>query len=109
MCCVTLFPFHPIPLVELDALGLVELLSEVIPKWFDFGISIGIDYHELEQIKADKGNESCFIEVLQTWLNRKDCYWEQLVKALKAPGIRNNRLANIIGEKYIQVIKGKHM
>lgn len=88
-----------------DAVDLVDLLSDMIPSWFNFGVDLGISVPRLKEFKDDKGVDQCFIEMLRKWLTTTPT-WNDLVEALKRLG--NSRLANQIENEYIHVIKGMH-
>ena len=59
--------------------------------WNKLGIRLDIDKHELDRIELQyRGDlQRCMNEMLQFWLNNKDCSWSKLICALKAIDLRN--------------------
>ena len=54
--------------------------------WYELGIHLGIDKHELDRIELENRGrlQRCMNDMLQFWLDNKDCSWSKLICALKA-------------------------
>ena len=85
-----------------------ELIAD---KWYDIGLELleQKDERAVNVIKKNNaGNISeCCIEMLELWLNRQpDATWNQLIEALRAPGIELNNVASQI-EGMLSSAEGK--
>ena len=79
-----------------DHRQLVKDLHELSPQWRMFGIYLGIPIHKLDGLQGEASMvDRCFTDVLVRWLN-EGATVEQLIKALKSPGVNHGRLANEI-------------
>ena len=79
-----------------DHRRLYEDLREVAPKWMTLGVHLGVAFDRLQGFQGEASLvERCFTEVLVAWL-RAGGTVEQLVNALKFPGVDQKRLANEI-------------
>ena len=76
------------------------------PEWFNIGLKLGIEYHELEVIRLDRmqrgGISECFTAMLELWLHRiresPNEIWITVCEVLRE--LKENRLANTIpGER----------
>ena len=81
--------------------GLKELcedLHEVAPKWQAFGVYLNVPYSKIQGFSGGEGMvERCFTSVLAAWLDGEGtCSIDQLVSALKMPGVDQLRLAHEI-------------
>ena len=82
-------------------------------KWYDIGLELlePVDEPNLRIIKSNRLGkvESC-AEMLELWIDRQpNATWNQLIKALKAPGIELHSVAAKIGNMLIRPNKGKKM
>ena len=77
-------------------------LHQLAPKWLTFGVHLGVPYDRLKGLQEeDSMVDRCFIDVLGTWLNGEDATVENLVEALRCPGVDQKRLAKEIeGDKH---------
>ena len=69
-------------------------------RWYDIGLELleQKDENAIKIIKENTGDISkCCTEMLELWLNRSPiATWDQLIEALKAPGINLNDAASKI-------------
>ena len=87
-----------------DALKVGDLASELKPvvDWYQLGIHLGLQTHELIQIERDhQGNERRKHDMLDLWLRRKpDAGWRDVVSALQL--MEENRVAERIRQNYVR-------
>ena len=59
--------------------------------WYELGIRLGIDKHELDRIELENRGrlQRCMNDMLQFWLDNKDCSWSKLILALNAINLKN--------------------
>ena len=75
----------------------------VADKWYDIGLEL-LEQKDERAVNIIKKNNAgnvteCCTEMLELWLNRQpNATWNQLIKALKAPGIELNSAASKIEE-----------
>lgn len=73
-------------------------------KWFELGVQLDIGVVELQVIKQDhpEGVESCFREMLLTWLKmiNPQPSWEIMVTALEHDSVKHGDLAESIRMKF---------
>ena len=69
--------------INLDNL-LIQLRSQVTPKWYQFGLVVGIDKKVLDRYTS-YSPEVCIIEVLDQWLRNRHTNptWRDVADALK--------------------------
>lgn len=82
-----------------DYKKLYEDLHELAPKWQTFGVHLGVPFDRLQGFQGEASMvDRCFTNVLATWLQGGggDCTVDQLVYALKMPGVDQGRLAREI-------------
>ena len=82
-----------------DHKRLYEDLHEVAPKWQTFGVHLNVPIDRLQGFQGEASVvERCFTEILVAWLRGEgaSCTVEQLVSALRKPGVDQRRLANEI-------------
>ena len=77
-----------------------NIITAIGPKWYELGITL-LDDDQLMQLKTIKSNNSeanrCCIEMLMYWLeSHSNATWNDLVEALKAPGVELNNLATMV-------------
>ena len=79
------------------------MIMSVADKWRDLGVQLLGDARDrqgmLNVIAADHPHDvtNCCKRVLEKWLDANtDATWNQLIKALKSPGIQQNHLAGQI-------------
>ncbi|XP_065918803.1 uncharacterized protein [Dysidea avara] len=82
-------------------------------KWYDIGLELlePVDEPNLRIIKSNRLGkvESC-AEMLELWIDRQpNATWNQLIKALKAPGIELHSVAAKIGNMLIRPNKGSSL
>ena len=83
---------RPLPGTPLELRYLVKALINV-PEWYELGLRLGIDKHDLKRINQDnrKETERCKSAMLSEWLNNGlDHSWEKLDTAAKAVTGRSN-------------------
>ena len=86
-------------LLNLDNL-LIQIRHEVTPKWYQFGLAIGINKETLDEF-SNFPPEECIVEVSDLWLRTSvtTLTWRDVADALKETGC--HRLA----EKILKVYK----
>ena len=59
--------------------------------WYELGIRLGIDKHVLDRIELEyQGRlQRCMNDMLQFWLDNKDCSWSKIICALNAINLKN--------------------
>jgi len=73
----------------------------VADKWYDIGLEL-LEQKDERTVNIIKRNNAgnvaeCCTEMLELWLNRQpNATWNQLIKALRAPGIELNNAASKI-------------
>ena len=80
--------------------------GSVSAKWHDLGIELlDPDVEELDTIEAGCSSDvnKCCTKMFQLWLNKQPtASWNQLVEALKQPGISLGTLANKIEQMLLK-------
>ena len=73
-------------------------LHEVAPKWQTFGVHLNVPYSKIQGFSGGDGMvERCFTSMLAAWLYGGGTHSiDQLVYALKMPGVDQVRLADEI-------------
>ena len=69
------------------------------PQWQTFGVHLTVPFDRLQGFQGEASMvERCFMEVIIAWLHGEEgsCTVEQLVYALKMPGVDQGRLAREI-------------
>ena len=63
---------------------MIQLRSQVTPKWYQFGLVVGIDKKVLDRYTS-YSPEVCIIEVLDQWLRNRHTKptWRDVADALK--------------------------
>ena len=79
---------------------LIQIRHEVTPKWYQFGLAVGINQETLDEF-ANFPPEECIVEISDLWLktNESTLKWRNVANALKEIGC--HRLA----EKILTVYK----
>ena len=74
-------------LLNLDSL-LIQLQTQVTPKWYQFGEAVGIENQTLIQF-SQYSAEQCIIEVLDYWLRKHTgtATWREIAKILRQIGL----------------------
>ena len=74
---------------NLDTL-LVQVRSEVIPKWHELGLAIGMDSSDLNKL-LKYPSEQCMIEVLDWWIRSHDYLltWKEVARILQKMGFHS--------------------
>ena len=73
----------------------------IADKWYDIGLEL-LEQKDEEAVNVVKKNNAgniseCCMEMLELWLKRQPtATWNQLIKAIKAPGIELNNAASRI-------------
>ncbi len=83
-------------------LTLVLIQTELLPaqiKWKAIGGFFGLAPHDISSIN-EKTNQDSLREMLSIVLNRKTLTWRRIIKALRAPTVKEDALANEIALKY---------
>ena len=87
-----------------DLLHLYKDLDEVAAKWDSFGVQLGIPYGKLQGFRGGASKaDRCFTGLLEAWLrgqetNDRSNAINQLVSALRMPGVDQGGLANEIDQ-----------
>ena len=81
-----------------------KIFIDAAPKWFDLGIKL-LDNKQLTQLKNIRSDYNdttvCCREMLLYWLESHTyATWDQLVDALKSPGVELNNVASMV-EKFL--------
>ena len=97
--CLIIICWYLDELLNLDTL-LIQIRHEVTPKWYQFGLAIGINKETLDEF-SNFTPEECIIEISDTWLRTSATAitWRDVADALKETGC--HRLA----EKILKVYK----
>lgn len=63
---------------------LIQLRSQVTPKWYQFGMAVGIDKDILNKY-SDCSEEECLVEVMDYWFKNHQTKptWRAVAEALK--------------------------
>ena len=71
--------------VNLDNL-LIQLQSQVGPRWYQFGVAAGINEGVLDKFAKQCAPEDCIVEMLDYWLinSIEQPTWKDIAKILKA-------------------------
>ena len=76
----------------------------MVTKWFDLGLNLNLEKHELDKIQVDhahQGNDRQRLEMLDKWLRcTPHATWGDVVRALEQMG--ENSVAENIRHKYIR-------
>ena len=87
---------------ERDLQLVYEEVIDVNPKWYDFGLGLGLSPAELERIKVqyvDPGDR--LREALLRWLKSSlYCNWKTVIDSLNSKTVREERLAKKLETKY---------
>lgn len=80
-----------VPSIQQLHTGLADLV-----RWENFGVNLGIDYHEIQKIKRETASvDDSKLQLFDHWLNRAhDTNWEAIIRALNR--MNNRRLAEDI-------------
>ena len=84
----------------------------IADKWYDIGLEL-LEQKDERAVNVIKKNNAgniieCCMEMLELWLNKKpDATWNQLIEALKAPGIELNSAASEIEKMLLPSTAGK--
>ena len=78
-----IFGNHADTIINLDSL-LIQLQSEVTPKWYQFGEAIGIEKKVLDKYKQYSPEQS-IVEILDNWLRNHagQPTWREIAEALR--------------------------
>ena len=77
---------HTDKTLNLDNL-LIQIRDQVTPKWYQFGLAVGINKETLDEF-SNFTPEECIIEILDLWLrtNETTVTWRDVADALKEIG-----------------------
>ena len=95
--------------VKLEESDIATLCNELknISDWFTLGLSLGVPYHLLKEVRSNyavEGLGACRRETLVLWLQRTpNASWRDLAGALRQMGV--NAVAKRIEQKYILASK----
>ena len=85
---------------------LLDLVPQSAPFWYKIGIKLfdkDIEHH-VEVIRRDYGNDvrKCCVEMFWYWLEaHPKASWQQLITALRSPGVHLHNVADTIERKFI--------
>ena len=93
------------PNTELGLKALYEALYEIRSKYASFGIQLGLEKSEIDDIEAQKGDPGRYLlEILSICLKRaKPLTWNDIYNALKSKCVNESKLAEEIRAKYLLV------
>ena len=85
--------------LNLDSL-LIQIRSQVTPKWYQFGVAVGISKETLDEL-SNFPPEECVVEVLDLWLRRREtaATWRDVADVLKQIGLY------LLAEKILKIYK----
>ena len=70
--------------VNLDSL-LIQLRSQVTPKWYEFGEAAGVEREVMDKFAKQCSPEDCIVEMFDHWLRISDKpTWRDVAKILKS-------------------------
>jgi len=80
----------------------INALHSVCPKWYNIGVQLEVPTFQLKNIEKKSSDLMDQLrDTLDYWMsNDLSPSWRNLVDALKAPSVGENRLAKEIEEKY---------
>ncbi len=87
---------------ELTIDDLFKIQTELLKaqnKWKAIGGFFGLAPHDISSIN-EKTDQDSLREMLSMVLNRKTLTWRKIIKALRAPAVQKDALANKIALKY---------
>ena len=90
---MTLYTITSDDCLNLDTL-LIQLRSQVTPKWYEFGQAVGINNTILDRCLGYPPEE-CVVEVLDNWLRTSKRTWKDVAKGLSTIGL-NTLAGNIL-------------
>ena len=85
--------------LEMQDLGwLLNHLTDVAPKWINFGLSLNVPYSQLKIIEANNSRDivACLRETLSFWLTNRCPNTGKLLKALIAKSVQEKQLASTL-------------
>ena len=93
------------PNTELGLKALYEALYEIRSKYASFGIQLGLEKSEIDDIEAQKGDPGRYLlEILSICLKRaKPLTWNDIYNALTSKCVNESKLAEEIRAKYLLV------
>ena len=93
------------PNTELGLKALYEALYEIRSKYASFGIQLGLEKSEIDDIEAQKGDPGRYLlEILSICLKRaKPLTWNDIYNALTSKCVNQSKLAEEIRAKYLLV------
>ena len=79
---------------------MIEIRSQVTPKWYQFGVAVGINKETLDEL-SNFPPEECIVEMLDLWLRTKDSAvtWRDVADTLKKIGLY------LLAERILKVYK----
>ena len=82
-----------------------EKLYRVCPKWYDFGLALGLMAFNLEQISIDNKEkcQDCLRETLLARVRKKQLTWSEILKALRNNTVNENALATEIELEMVEL------
>ena len=70
--------------INLDIL-LIQLQSQLMPKWYEFGMAAGIEKEVLDKFAKQCSPEDCIVEMLDYWLRGDEKpTWREVAKILRS-------------------------
>ena len=85
--------------LNLDTL-LIHIRSQVTPKWYQFGVAVGINKEVLHEL-SNLPPEECIVEMLDLWLRTREtpATWRDVADVLKQIGLY------LLAEKILKIYK----
>ena len=96
--CLYSFTVHSKPTIKL--LQSSKIITAIGPKWYELGIEL-LDDDQLTQLEIIKTNDSevtrrCAAMLIYWLQSHSTATWQQLIGALKAPGVELNNVATMV-------------
>ena len=81
-----------------------KVISAIGPKWYELGIAL-LDDDKLRQLKIIESNNSevtrqCTAMLIYWLESHSNATWNDLVEALKAPGVELNNVSTMVKELF---------
>ena len=83
---------------------MIQIRDQVTPKWYQFGLAVGINKETLDEF-SNFPPEECIIKMLDLWLKTSETAitWRDVANALKESGFHH------LADKILKVYKtGEH-
>jgi hypothetical protein len=86
---------------EDDLRRVVNALHKMRAQWKDIGLQLGVEVHDLDDIRSSSRNQDKLIKVLTLWLRSTPSpTWWNIVDALRHPSVNRLNVAEEVRRKY---------